>query len=673
MPISTRPHTPLPPLPTKPARHATQASPPANTPAATALQKALQQRRDALVQTRRGQERGLISTTLVKRERTERAFIITTTRHATLIAAQEAKFVVCKDTPLIVAAGSRVPGGWKYPALNANAARKSVVVVSSVRACLHEFLLNGHGRRFLQRIDFLIVADVAGIVEIGAYHVLLKVLKAMTPKEERKTVVFLRPVKDEKKKEQVEKLMRFLLREKREVVDWQDGNGINGSSVSTHSKDGQQRQLSSLNKVYNGTARKGNMGNVILDDENNAFAEPRAFTPETGGIMGELFGIDDGFAKTEDVTRSILSIPEDEELSAESEDWNAILPDPFASVEQGRLRANGLKISNTSVPESDEAIASGTDETQVPKTQPVDEPPESVIGVAEPETPQDVREVAVVGDWASNYALLREMLSQSKACDGEGVSERTLVLFPTARLAECYATMCRADGVELHDVHRRSTAAKRERVMEWLYENTSGGVFFATDMVTKGAVLPRVDRVLHFGAPALSADYVTRLAAVRDGGESVLILGPREADIVLSQLARDVGRMPQRHNNGSTAADDDDDDGEKRERRASTWQRPELDDKARERAYLSWISFWLFRRSAFGWVAKDVVAFVNEWALQTFGHVPMVENSIVKRMPISKEHGLLVKKQEPPSPRERKVLGKPKKKRVRVKSEMVKN
>lgn len=689
-PVCTRPWTPLPPLPDTSSRHTVLARPPPRSESAIALQEVLSRRYDCVVKTDRAYESGALATALSKRERAEHVLVVVTTRDAALTAACEAK-LVCGKTPIIVAAGSRVPGGWKHPALNANSARKSVIVIASVRACFHQFLLNGHGRVFLKKIKFLILVDAVGVVDIGAQGLFNQVLRAMSPREKRKNVVFSRISNTEKKLE-LEKLINDVVRVKREQLEWCSHEFK--EPKTTFTRDMQSAQLPVGSMISNALINQGeNTSSSCPSPDYNLSDTDIAGSPDDAGCSGS----------PEEVMFRILSMPLNTEVSdfqfksqsspnvkrtgceltslsnsdsiypcsqmssderdadtsanvvnsssfhiseklekghkhlfgtsraTEDNGQNILLQGNLSHKEPMLRPYDGLEADDSNiVDDTDVSSTCSVEQSQVDAFFP--KRPHSQQTKLENHNERRVREIVMTGNWAGAYESLRVIMQNNEK--GER-GRRILVIFPTGRLAECYATMCRTDGLALQDLHRRVTPSKRERILEWIYNNDRA-VLFATDAVTSSLVLPIMDIVVQFGAPHHVKDYVSRVELVRDGGESFLLLGTREADLVLKQLV-DQKRSVQRQELLVV----------------EPWRRSELNMKVRGRAYLSLVSFWLLRRSSYGWVATDVINLVNEWATQTFGEIPEVENCKVKKMPIRRKEGLRVKVQPPPPPRVR--------------------
>lgn len=692
-PVCTRPQTPLPPLLDNPERHKTLAGPPPNSESAVAIQKVLSRRCDCVVTTGQAYESGALATVLSKRERAEHTLVIVTTRDAALIAASEARYVSGK-TQIIVAAGSRVPGGWRHPALNANSARKSVIVIASVRACFHHFLLNSHGRGFLKKIKYLILVDAVGIVDIGAHKLLNRVLKAMTPREKRKNVVFSRASSDERKLA-VEKLVGDVVRVNREQLQWysdelqerkepisikgvqdlrrRDGSMFFSAATNLEGNENAKYRLldkKSLNAGIRDSAddnggpenseeamfRILSMPSTVResDDECKTFSASNVkdfdnkLTRLTAPEAVHRPNVKSSSTRDKRTIGNVVGSPSPhiseqvseglKDLAGGSNPMENNRPNPI--VQNGATRdesnswpAHGHEVDDCNS-EDDTDILSVPSDEQLHDDSLFSETTQPLKIENETHSERHVREIVMIGNWAGAYEHLRVLLENNNKNEGGG---RILVVFPTGRLAECYATMCRADGLPLQDIHRRTTPVKRERILEWIYNNDRG-VLFATDTVTNNIVLPRLEIVVQFGAPHCIKGYVSRVQLVRDGGEALLMVGTREAGVVLKQLV-DQKRSVERQELPV----------------GNPWQQPELDMKARGRAYLSLISFWLLRRSTFGWVTRDVINFVNEWAQQAFGEVPEVENCKLKKMPIYKKEGLKVKIHPPPPPRVRTV------------------
>lgn len=121
-----------------------------------------------------------------------------------------------RGSRLIVCAGH---GGsnWAFPDINANSATKSVIVVGTPRAVAAKFCGSQHGRNWLEKVRFLVMVDVDGMLEVGCRKEAQRILKAMREKRFRKnTVVVVREPEGE-----VKTMVERLLRDKCGVVQWE--------------------------------------------------------------------------------------------------------------------------------------------------------------------------------------------------------------------------------------------------------------------------------------------------------------------------------------------------------------------------------------------------------------------------------------------------------------------
>lgn len=566
-PVTVRPCPQLPISPTPPVRHTrTAVSKPVDTVSARTVMHILAQRQDVLILTEASKIPGGVATALACRENTEHAVIIASKRDDVLAAALETR-AAARGAVVIVAAGSRVPGSWRNPAMNANSSKKAVIVVATPRALFSHFLLNGHGRSWLKKPKLLVMLDPVAILTKGAKPQLSRVIRALTPTERRKNVVFVSRSENAKIQRDAVFLAERMVRRKRRVVIWDD--------------DSSPEDAANLSKQY-----------------------PDAFQHETE--MSPFInhdGIDDCFddlwaIQSPKVTKSPL------------------VPDKIAP---GIWTASKPCTENyTDCVSTDISKPCSSENTRESSASPLSE---SVPGETEINSSQPSCSRLMVGNWASLYEALRDKL-RSQALLTEPC--RTIVMFPSARLLECYATMCRVDGLDVVDVHRRSSASKREQAFEWLHQ-TEKAILFSSDVVIDG-VLPKIAQVIMVGLPTGGfSGYERRARIVDPGGEVWVMMGHREVGVFEDEL-RVAGVQLQRSECTG----------------GKPWSGDGLDMTAKSRAYLSWTSALLYERNRLGWIAKDVVSFVNEWATQLFGDIPEVPNRIVKNMPIKRIEGLRV-------------------------------
>lgn len=656
-PAPVRPIPELPPLPTLPTRHASLAAP---ADKQRELYKAAGKRRDLIVQTVEVHEPGSISTALdAGREITESALIVTTTRDAALIAAREAH-LSCKGATVIVAPGTRVPGGWQHPAINANSRKDAVIVVATVRAVQHEFLLNGHGRPFLKKVKFLLVSDVTGIVDVAADKSFRRVLRNMTPKQNRKTVVFRRPSHELKhREEKLNILVDMLVRENKEEIKWHQFKQFEGRRQNTVTYGGALKLKFPSDGVFeHAHGRTGKTScdfshlDSILHNIKDTKGKRSKWSENIDDITSRILSIPEeipGGEVDEDVCHDVPNISETTEIIRDNES-NFSNDDMSSELEHSESELNDGKETARFEVESENVLTKAASETIC--INPKSGSSSTAIGVnsmLRAKEPKDITEKVMTGNWAGCYETLCSMLTRDdleQADDlDEGTTERVVVIFPTARLAECYITMARVDGFEVQDVHRRMTSSKRERGLEWLFNKKKANLF-ATDAILNTAI-PRVDRLIHFGAPSHASEYRKRLCLLGDRGQSVLLIADSYAELILEKLVYGT-------NNGSkeiiheSARESD-----------RVWKDERLDMTARAKAYLSWIAFWRLKRSLFNWNYREVIKLMNEWSVQTFGDVPVVPSNIAKKMQIRRFKQVKVRLIEPPAPRKSKTQRKP--------------
>lgn len=185
--VPTRPLPKVPPLPDpdkctrlQPAvkRRSTHA-------AATQIRETLHARRDVLIV---GQ--GICSkicALIGGRERSEHALVLVATREDAMRASGEIG-IDARGARVIVAAGNGY-GSWRHAAMNANASKRSVIVVGTARGVVKGFVQNGHGKPWLGKVGFLGVVDVEGMMEVGCMDEMKRVLRAVRVRERRKNAV----------------------------------------------------------------------------------------------------------------------------------------------------------------------------------------------------------------------------------------------------------------------------------------------------------------------------------------------------------------------------------------------------------------------------------------------------------------------------------------------------
>lgn len=213
------------------------------------------------------------------------------------------------------------------------------------------------------------------------------------------------------------------------------------------------------------------------------------------------------------------------------------------------------------------------------------------------------------------------------------------VFFPTARLVELYATMARADGLSVVELHGRSSTAKRDATLDWLAG--ASGVVFASDVLACGVIMQPLTLVVQVGLPA-RATFAARAALAATDGRVVVLAMRREVEAVRALLTEE-GCMTE------TTETHDVPDG-------MVWNGEGVDARAKSKAYLSAVTYYTFAKNRFGGAKRTVVDMVNLWAVELLGDVPGGEKRIVKKMSVGTKHGLAVKPTEvvPPNKHRRK-------------------
>lgn len=191
------------------------------------VRKALRSRRDTLI-LGPGLP-GKLSAALSARELSEHALVLAATRSEARRAAAEIS-MDARGSAVILAAGG---GGdsWGHPAMNANSALKSVVVVATPRALAADFCNSAHGRPWLGRVRFLVVSDPDRILGTGCEKELRKVFKVLRISDHRKNVV----ISLRKPEGETEKMVNMVLRgaEKVDTIEW----GVASSPVQLLQKE----------------------------------------------------------------------------------------------------------------------------------------------------------------------------------------------------------------------------------------------------------------------------------------------------------------------------------------------------------------------------------------------------------------------------------------------------
>ncbi|PXF43963.1 DEAD-box ATP-dependent RNA helicase 25 [Gracilariopsis chorda] len=213
---------------------------------------------------------------------------------------------------------------------------------------------------------------------------------------------------------------------------------------------------------------------------------------------------------------------------------------------------------------------------------------------------------------------------------------KMIVFFPTARIIECYASLCRQRGISIVDIHSNTSVANRERGLQALFDSQRI-VVFASDTLALCPTLPHVDTVVHVGLPSHRHNYLRRVALLTKNAsespqsQSVMLLSDDEYAFAVNShtgLALQLQRQqcPSSHILAHPHID----------------AHAAVDEKARRKAYVSWLCFHNTVRNRMGWSKERMVQVANDWALNTFGHVPVLTKKDSSRVKLWKVPGLQV-------------------------------
>lgn len=196
---------------------------------------------------------------------------------------------------------------------------------------------------------------------------------------------------------------------------------------------------------------------------------------------------------------------------------------------------------------------------------------------------------------------------------------KLVVFFPTARLAEYFALLFRARGFEILDIHGKTAPAKKEELMEAFF-SAEKAIVFSSDTLARDTLLPRIDQVLQIGIPSTSEQYLRRVALVAAGGKdrySALLLMQSEA----SEAANVIGEALQVRQREPSAVEDWVVDGS-----------DEVPEKAKSRAYQSWLAYYRRCRRKIGWDRPELVRQANTWATEVLGEVPALDKKTIDKL-----------------------------------------
>ncbi|CAN8073329.1 unnamed protein product [Agarophyton chilense] len=223
-----------------------------------------------------------------------------------------------------------------------------------------------------------------------------------------------------------------------------------------------------------------------------------------------------------------------------------------------------------------------------------------------------------------------ELVRMTKSVYQKSGVFKMIVFFPAARIIECYANLCRERRMDVIDVHTQTTAANRQRGLHVFFESERA-VMFASDTLAVCPNLPRIDCVMHMGIPNQKDLYLRRIGLLAQKAEkgteplSVMLLSEDEFQTVTKakdNFALELVRE------------------EIVEFCGKPFQTKVVDEKARRKAYISWLSFHNTLRRKIGWSRAQMVEVANEWALQTFGEIPKLGKKDVNRVRLWKVCGI---------------------------------
>jgi ATP-dependent RNA helicase DeaD len=126
----------------------------------------------------------------------------------------------------------------------------------------------------------------------------------------------------------------------------------------------------------------------------------------------------------------------------------------------------------------------------------------------------------------------------------EGEPEKIALVF-TNTIKECQDTTdrLRARGFQTEAFHGGLTAQRREELAKRLEEGEFDALV-VTDFAAEATELPQVERIMHLSPPRDVLAYSERLDHLAEGGDTVLILTPRERP-VLYAIEQATGLRPQ--------------------------------------------------------------------------------------------------------------------------------
>lgn len=218
---------------------------------------------------------------------------------------------------------------------------------------------------------------------------------------------------------------------------------------------------------------------------------------------------------------------------------------------------------------------------------------------------------------------------------------KMVVFFQAARLAECYATMCRRQNMEVIDIHSKTSVCNRERGLD-LFFRSEKAVLFSSDTITRNTLLPSINRVVQIGLPKDRDHYLRRIALIKEGTENwgLLLVTEDEAATALRMINEEE------HGEGKNNSCKVEKIADENITEAMLGIREAADEKARQSAYQSWLAYYIGCRKRLGWTRPQLIEIANDWAMDMFGNVPEMEKKAVTKMRLIGREGIRIEGSE---------------------------
>lgn len=225
--------------------------------------------------------------------------------------------------------------------------------------------------------------------------------------------------------------------------------------------------------------------------------------------------------------------------------------------------------------------------------------------------------------------LFAELVTLMKECLAREGAQKMLVFFPTARMTECYATMCRSLGLDVIDMHARTAVGNRQRGFEMFFANEKA-VMFSSEAAANASFLPDINYVIQMGVASTVEQYKRRVDLVSIGDDNYSLVTGVEDEI--TALMAGMKESEEGLGGNVEIVVEKVEAREEFDVSMAKVYREGLDKKGMQKAYQSWLSYYSSCRRRIGWSRRELLKCANEWASEMFGEVPEMDKRFAGQM-----------------------------------------